>query len=173
MRSRRTITLTIAGLMTLSAALPVAASAGPLLSGYGGPGQGSQAIIGGGLVNGGGGGPPSGGGPSGTGESGTPGNAGTGSAPVSASRGGGGPLTAKHILKSGSARKHPALSGGSASAGGSASLSVAAQHVSEGSGAFGVSAESLLLVFLALGALIFTGLVTRRMARPSAASRHG
>jgi len=173
MRSRRTITLTIASLMTLSAALPVAAWAGPLLSGYGGPGQGSQAIIGGGLVNGGGGGPPSGGGPSGTGESATPGNAGTASAPVSASRGGGAPATVKHITKNGSARKRPALAGGAAAAGGSASFSVAARHVSEGSGAFGVSAESLLLVFLALGALIFTGLVTRRMARPSAASRHG
>src|SRR5271163_3212860 len=167
MRSRRTITLTIASLMTLSAALPVAAWAGPLLSGYGGPGQGSQAIIGGGLVNGGGGGP------SGTGESATPGNAGSASAPVSASRGGGAPATVKHVAKNGSARKRPALAGGSAAAGGSASFSVAARHVSEGSGAFGVSAESLLLVFLALGALIFTGLVTRRMARPSAASRHG
>jgi hypothetical protein len=173
MRSRRTISLTIASLMTLSAALPAAAWADPLLSGYGGPGQGSQAIIGGGLVNGGGGGPPSGGGRSGTGESATPGNAATGSAPVSASRGGGGSAAAKHVVKTGSARKHPAVESGSASAGGSESLSVAARHVSEDSGAFGASVESILFVFLALGALIFTGLLTRRMARPSAASRHG
>jgi hypothetical protein len=172
MRSRRTITLAIASLMALSLALPVAAWAGPLLSGYGGPGQGSQAIIGGGLVNGGGG-PPSGGGPSGTGESSTPGNAATGSAPVSVSRGRDGSATVKHVVNYGSARKHPAVQGGSASAGGSQSLSVAARRVSEGSGAFGVSTEGFLLVFLALGALIFTGLLTRRMARPSAASRHG
>src|SRR5271163_4080247 len=101
MRSRRTITLTIASLMTLSAAFPVAAWAGPLLSGYGGPGQGSQAIIGGGLVN-----------------------------------GGGGPATAKHVAKNGSAPKRLAVQGGSAAAGGAGSLSVAARHVSEGSGAF-------------------------------------
>jgi len=173
MRSRRTITLTIASLMTLSAALPAAAWASPLLSGYGGPGQGSQAIIGGGLVNGGGGGPPSGGGPSGSGESATSADAGTGSAPVTASGGGGGAAIAHHVVKNGAARKRSAVQGGTASAGGSASLSLAARHLSEGSGAFGVSAESVLLVFLALGALIFTGLLTRRMARPSTASRHG
>lgn len=46
------------------AGLPASASASPLLSGYGGPGQGTQAILGASLVNGpgGGGGSPGGGG---------------------------------------------------------------------------------------------------------------
>ena len=52
MRSRRMITPTIA-LVALSAAMPVAASASSLLSGYGGPGQGNQAILGSALLGGG------------------------------------------------------------------------------------------------------------------------
>ena len=60
MRSRRIITSAIACIAALSAAaaMPVAAPAGSLLSGYGGPGQGSQVILGSSLVNG----PPKGGG---------------------------------------------------------------------------------------------------------------
>jgi hypothetical protein len=175
MRCLRTITLTIASLMTLSAALPGAASAGPLLSGYGGPGEGSQAILGGGLVNGGGGGPPSGGGrPSIAASSGEPATARTGSVPINTSRGASGSGIGKRVVKGGrGAGKRPAVQGGSVSAGASAPLGVAARHVSEGSGTLGLSGEAILLLFLALGALIFTGLMTRRLARPDAASRHG
>src|SRR5271170_1066634 len=53
-RDRLTITAIIA-LLTASALVPAAALAGPLLSGYGGPGQGNQAILGAGLVGGRGG----------------------------------------------------------------------------------------------------------------------
>src|SRR2546421_57056 len=53
--------ITSAGLLLAAAAcMPVAAHANPLLSGYGGPGQGNQAILGATLLNGSGGGGSSG-----------------------------------------------------------------------------------------------------------------
>src|ERR1700690_4279436 len=51
---RRTITAIVA-LLSMLALVPAAALAGPLLSGYGGPGQGNQAILGAGLGGGRGG----------------------------------------------------------------------------------------------------------------------
>ena len=73
MRSRRIITPAIACIAATLAASPAAAPASPLLSGYGGPGQGSQVILGSSLVNGsaegGGGGSQGGGGSTGAGES--------------------------------------------------------------------------------------------------------
>ena len=64
MRSRRIIASAVICIAGLLAAMPAAASAGSLLSGYGGPGEGSQVILGASLVNGprGGGGSPGGGG---------------------------------------------------------------------------------------------------------------
>ncbi|HEY1834670.1 MAG TPA: hypothetical protein VGG08_09555, partial [Solirubrobacteraceae bacterium] len=69
MRSHRKTT-PIAAVLTLALAAlaPSAASANPLLSGYGGPGQGDQAIIGAALVNGPGQGGSGGGGGGGGGE---------------------------------------------------------------------------------------------------------
>src|ERR1700736_6516079 len=52
-RTIRMAGLTLAaGLAGASAALPTTADAGPLLSGYGGPGQGNQAILGSTLLGG-------------------------------------------------------------------------------------------------------------------------
>jgi hypothetical protein len=48
--------ISAASLLVTLAIAPTAAVAGPLLSGYGGPGQGSQAILGSALLNGGKGG---------------------------------------------------------------------------------------------------------------------
>jgi hypothetical protein len=58
MTSRRTTgsTLLLVGVLVCTAAPASTAAANPLLSGYGGPGQGSQAILGAGLVGGGSGG---------------------------------------------------------------------------------------------------------------------
>src|SRR5438309_8805588 len=59
------------GLASAWAAVPATAHAGPLLSGYGGPGQGNQAILGSALVGGSsGGGGTSGGGGGGSGSRG-------------------------------------------------------------------------------------------------------
>jgi hypothetical protein len=180
MRSRRTTTLTIACLVAFLAALPAAASAGSLLSGYGGPGQGSQVILGSSLIKGGGGsgGPSNGGGSNGGGEPTTAAGAQT-AAPATVSAvtshstrphtasgtsrhgvAGGGP--GKQVRVAGSVQAHPAFS-----------AAVPARAEPEGPTTVGVSRENLLYVLLALGALIFTGLLTKRMARPVAASRHG
>ena len=42
----RTAALALVAALAVSAAAPLVAHAGPLLSGYGGPGQGNQAILG-------------------------------------------------------------------------------------------------------------------------------
>jgi hypothetical protein len=183
MRSRRTITLTSACLMTLSllAALPVAASAGSLLSGYGGPGQGSQAIIGASLVNGGGGtgGPRGGDSGGGSGAGAGPASSATSSVPTGTSPGGTVAVRSrpgKHVGGAGSGKRRNSPVG-SVSAGGSegspapsssaAARLAAARLAPEGASTLGLSRENLLFVLLALGALILTGFFTRRMAGPA------
>src|SRR5258705_13375486 len=68
MKSRRKITPIIAGLAAATALIPASAQASSVLSGYGGPGQGNQVILGAALLNGprGGSGGGSGGGSSST-----------------------------------------------------------------------------------------------------------
>jgi hypothetical protein len=178
MRSRRTITLTTASLLTLSlaAALPAAAPAGSLLSGYGGPGQGSQEIIGASVVNGG----SRGGGPSGGGSSGSSGGAAgaVGSATAAAAGGATGtsPAAAAPVgSRPGKraarvTRRAQPIKGqlGSVAAGGTKTLAPAAavQAVPGGSSALGLSSASLLYMALALLALILTGLFMRLLVRP-------
>jgi hypothetical protein len=179
MRSRRTITLTTACLLTLSlsAALPAAAPAGSLLSGYGGPGQGSQEIIGAGLVNGGSrGGGPSGGGSSG-GSAGAVGHATVAAAGVAAgtSPAAAAPVRSRPGKRDARAtRRAQRINGhaGSVAAGGTRAYSAlspaaAVQSVPGGSSALGLSSASVLYIALALGALILTGLFTRLLVRPA------
>ena len=174
MRSRRIITPTIA-LVALSAAMPVAASGSSLLSGYGGPGQGNQAILGSSLVNGGG--PKSGGGggaPAGGGGSTATGASSTVNAQTRVVRGGKVSLARPHGSrthgqgKQGSVRK-PAPTGSGAQVYPASARGAAAG----GSETLGLSSEDLLYVLLALCGLVLTGMVTRRMARTTTASRHG
>jgi hypothetical protein len=174
MRSRRTIKLTTACLLTLclSAALPVAATAGSLLSGYGGPGQGSQEIIGAALVNGGSHGGGSRGGGSGGGSSSAAGPvaAATSDTPTGTTSGAAAslrPRAGKHAAK---ANPTPRVKGeaGSVSAGGSKahpalSPSAAVHAAPGGGGTLGLSGANLLYMALVLGALVFTGLLTRRL----------
>lgn len=82
MTRHRTFGLTLGMAAVLVCAAPACASANPLLSGYGGPGQGSQAILGSAIVGGGGSG--SGGG-SGTGSQGGGSTNGGGSSSAQAS----------------------------------------------------------------------------------------
>ncbi len=180
MRSRRTITLTTACLLTLSlsAALPAAAPAGSLLSGYGGPGQGSQEIIGAGLVNGGSrGGGGSGGGGSSGGSAAAVGSATAAAAGVATATS---PAVAAPI-RSRPGKRAPSATGraqrikgqvGSVAAGGtttSAALSpdAAVQAVPGGSSALGLSNASLLYIALALAALILTGVFMKLLVRPA------
>jgi len=191
-RQRLTITATLLALAGLSMAPTFASAAGPLLSGYGGPGQGNQAILGSAVVNGGSGGSSkgSGGGGSGSSSSGSSslsaaaGNsvAGAGSATSSAGTASrsaagpdakaGAPAAASH--SSGKQAK-PTLAGtyksGAAASGGSSSLTASRGAVG-GSQTLGLSGADLLYVLLAFGVLVFTGLLTRSLARdPDGPSR--
>jgi hypothetical protein len=168
MRSHRK-TIPIAAVLTLAlvALVPSAAGANPLLSGYGGPGQGDQAIIGAALVNG-------------------PGQGGSGS-----SGGGGGeasagpvnleaaPSTSTTPGSSSSAkarhtgRHHHSSSGvvpaqrssTPSSATRDASLPPASTEASSGSGGtLGLSGSDLLYILLALGGLVVTAVATRQLA---------
>src|SRR6266550_8716644 len=60
MKTHRRIITSVGLLLTAAACMPATAHANPLLSGYGGPGQGNQAILGATLLKGSGGGGSSG-----------------------------------------------------------------------------------------------------------------
>lgn len=172
------IKLTISSLLTLclSAALPVAATASSLLSGYGGPGQGSQEIIGAGLVNGGSHGGGSRGGGSGGGSSSAAGpvaaatsDTGTGTTSGAATS-----LRPRPGKRAAKANRTTRVKGkaGSVTPGGSKAYTAlspsAAVHAAPGGGgALGLSGANLLYMALVLGALIFTGLLTRRLVGPA------
>ncbi|HEV7586382.1 MAG TPA: hypothetical protein VGO14_11445 [Solirubrobacteraceae bacterium] len=151
--------------MASIALAPASASASSILSGYGGPGQGTQAILGSTLLNG-----PSGG------AGGPQGAAATAATPVGAGSsstagGGGGGASATHgragasrhsrqaaSTRQGAERRLPTLAISRASSG--------------GSGVLGLSDTAFLVVLLALGALVFTGLLTRGLAKQSGTRGH-
>jgi hypothetical protein len=165
MTSRRMITSILTVLLVgAPAVLPAVATAGSLLSGYGGPGQGNQAILGSALLNG----PSSGGG--GGGSTGAGGSAGAEtlsgtSNPVASSRPQGTP--ARHHSTS----SRPSSGTGSlgvTSPGGSGAYPLStglARAVSGDSRTLGLSGADLLYILLALAALALTGLATRQLMR--------
>jgi hypothetical protein len=160
------------------------ASAGPLLSGYGGPGEGNQAVLGSALLNG----------PSGKGGSGSGGGGSTGGGLVAASSqttgaAGGESVGAKrsseasgggagHSSGSAPSGKHLKRSAGQASTGGSqpyiGTYSPTASHPTNGgSQTLGLSGADLAYILLALAMLLLTGLMTRRLARANSWGRGG
>ena len=152
MRSHRMIRQIIALMAALTAAAPAAARANPLLSGYGGPGQGSQAILGATLLNG----PSSGGGSgssSGGGSIGPPGSS-TGAAATGTPGG-----HASGHSSSTNAARHVSTARGTRADG---AVSPAALR---GSGSLGLSGTDVVYIILALGALGFTGALTRRLTQ--------
>jgi hypothetical protein len=175
MTTHRRIITSIGFALVAAAWLPAAAYANPLLSGYGGPGQGNQAILGATLLNGSGGGGSSGavvaatssGRVSGEGTSTT--GAARGGAQASGSpkaSGGASPRAARRVHRQSSAAPrsqdpesiYRALErSSSVSAGGSPAL----------------SGSEVALIALALVALATIGVVTRRIARPKAANGNG
>ena len=174
MKAHRTIIFRGGLVLALAVALPSGALASSLLSGYGGPGQGNQAILGAALVNGPKGGGGSGGSSNSTSDSSTSGS-GHASAPVSSSAS----STKGGSEKSGSGRS-ARRSGGKSSqedapkASSSArGLYPASERIPAGqqAGALGLSSADVVFIVLALGLLVFIGLLTRRLAQSSAAGR--
>jgi hypothetical protein len=174
-----TLSLTLIAVFAIA---PGSASAGSLLSGYGGPGSGAQALLGSTLVNA----PPPGGGSSGGGSStsgtnpaggasattigsgsgggGTGGSAGpgggahgTGSAGVRGGHVGSG-QGATGASKSSAAGSSTYLSSGS-------SLSAAGMAAAEDAGPLGLTGADVLLFALVLGLLAVTAGITTRLAR--------
>lgn len=189
MKSHRKISLTTALLAALVAVVPATASANSLLSGYGGPGAGNQAILGSALIGGpsaGGGGSAGSSGSSGssepTGSSGSTdseaaggGEAAAGGAsgegPEGSAKGGaaGAGAAAKATGGAGASRgEHAKASGGAARAYPVRPLDDASKPSSAGSGALGFSAADFGYLLVVLAVLGATGLVTRRLARVQA-----
>jgi hypothetical protein len=167
MKRHRLTTAATLTVIALSMLAPLDAGANSLLSGYGGPGQGSQAILGSALVNG----PRGGGGPSGGSSTnlGGPG-AGTssGGSSVGAPSGAGGTSrpaggSSTHTAKGSGAR--PNASGSGSGTYKPAYPSSTATSSAVESSQVGLSNSDLLYILLAAGALVFTGVLTRRLAR--------
>lgn len=163
MNSRQKIIVAAAVVAALMGAVPVSATASSLLSGYGGPGQGSQAVLGAALLkgpsNGGGrGGGPTGGGAGAAALAASSSPVPQGSSPSGASRRA--PTPAGHAKRG----THPAPAASSPAYPVSGSL---ARSVSGGSGALGLSGADVLYIILALVALALTGAATRQLTRGS------
>lgn len=166
MRTHRKIIPIVALALALSALVPASAPASSILSGYGGPGQGTQAILGSTLLNG-----PSGGGGS---QGGSSVLAATGAGTSSSGAGGtGGGTGAKAHPRAGASRPAGQASGSSQGPAPRALSTLAISRASTGgSGVLGLSDTAFLLVLLALGALVFCGLLTRGLAKPSGTRGH-
>lgn len=163
MSTHRRATLVLALLSTLLLA-PSVASAGSLLSGYGGPGQGSQVILGSGLVNvgGGGGGSGSGASPAPSARSIPEARSGTGGGGRShgANRSASKP-TPLPLLKARPSLAKTALNAYPLSS------ATDAQAVADASDPLGISGADLIYILVAAGALAFTGLLTRELTHTS------
>jgi hypothetical protein len=136
------------------------AAANPLLSGYGGPGQGSQAILGSALVNGPGGGGGGAGGANGSAPAAADSREGVVARGVSTGAAVGGQSkpsgrTARGALGQAKTRPSAAAIG----------LYPASERAENAQGVLGLSADDLLYMILALGALVVAGVFTRRLAR--------
>jgi hypothetical protein len=165
------ITPIVAFLVALSAALPAAAPANSLLSGYGGPGQGNQAILGSALLNGprsgGGGGSGAANGSSSASRVATPTSQGSAASTTSAGSG------ARRHATGGAAGRGSASAEGSAQ-GGAAGLAPGASSLypasdrggaAQQSGTLGLSGEDFVYIILGLGMLTLTGVLTKRLTR--------
>ncbi len=179
MRTDRTIVF-FTGVAVFAAALavPVLATAGSLLSGYGGPGQGSQQLLGstliGGSAGGGSGSGASSGGSLGSGAASSSGSPSRGervqAGPSAAGRSGAGRAGTVHGGGAGAA-SHPRASAGMAIA----YPAVSAERTylaGAGSGSAGWEAGVLPYVLLALVVVALTGVFTRRLAMKKGSGGH-
>jgi hypothetical protein len=171
MRTYRTTISTLTLMMlVLTVGAPATASAGSLLSGYGGPGQGSQSILGTALL-----GAPSGG-ASGGGSGGAGATSGEGSstsaAPTSSAPTGAGGTAKSPVHTSRSTRRSGSSPGTAGKPSGKPSLGdtgayaqTSSQASAGGSPALGLSGADIRDVLLALAALAMTGALTVQLAR--------
>src|SRR5438270_7791308 len=162
MRPHRKSTTAAFLALILAASLPAASSANPLLSGYGGPGQGNQAILGSALLN-----TPRGrsGGSGGSSLAVPPAPSGGEASRESSSR-----IAPQAARRAGGARHaQPSVSSSKASASGSqpytSSTPARTAVVRDVSQPLGLSGTDLLYLFLAAGVLVATAAITRRMGR--------
>ena len=158
----RTVTVLAALTLSLCSVGAATASAGTLLSGYGGPGQGNQAILGSGLLNTPGGGQ---GGGSGSGAGTASGASGTSATSGSASGGSTGAAhggKGTHGAPSHESAKGSATGGSVAAGAGSA---VVTQTASVSVPTLGLSGADLLYTLLAVAVLVMTAVFTRQLAR--------
>jgi hypothetical protein len=184
------VTATTAALLVASAlgAAPAVAAQGPLLSGYGGPGEGEQAILGSALLGGpkgGGGGSAAGGGSGGSGSSsqasqqptsepngsaaltapahGTSGRSSAGGAPATHTGSGGSTTRAVHNGVATAPKRVAEPSGGA----GAADRAVPGPQLvsADSSQPLGISNTDFVYMLLALAALVLTGALTLQLAR--------
>jgi len=178
MTRHRTIILTVGCLVAFGMAPSDAALASSLLSGYGGPGQGNQAILGSALLNRPGGGSGSSG--SGSGDSGSLASSSTTSSEDAASSGTGSSSQTGAGRKTSSSRAAGAHRGSpadgstvrSASPPSIADVYAAAERgrPAPSTPAFGLSGADLLLIVLVLGMLALIGVLSRRLTRVTRAA---
>ena len=147
------------------AVVPASANAGSLLSGYGGPGQGNQAILGSTLLNG-----PSAGSGGGSGPAG--GASAVGGAPGADGSRVGGKTGGATRLPAAASRKHTGAAHnqgptGAASTGSGGPVGAAAGTATVRSQALGMSTDDLLYIFIAFAALAITAALTRQFTRQS------
>jgi hypothetical protein len=164
MSSRRTsilIPTTLAVVMLCP--IPAVAAASSLLSGYGGPGQGNQAILGSALLNG----PSNRGGGGSTGAGGSTGSGGSSGAQSGTSAGvqEARSNSAVSSHRSGTSAKgkagHPNAAVSPAYPNGPLSMT----RESAGSATLGLSGKDVIYIILALGALVLTAALTRQLTR--------
>ena len=161
MSSRRTSILILTTLAAFLLCGVAVASASSLLSGYGGPGQGNQAILGSALLNG-------------------PSNRGGGG-----STGGGGPAVAQAVTSGGvqerrsqgelrgrahrsTGRRTSAKGGASRSSTGASRANPSPLALTRASGdspTLGLSGKDVIYIILALGGLLLTAALTRQLMR--------
>ena len=174
MNRHRNIISSAGLLAAIMVATPVAAHASPLLSGYGGPGQGSQMILGSSLLGGPGGG---GGQAAAAGEASTVAtnggatNSGLGSAPVGSTSG-----SSASVVRAAHGtviRQRSSSSGATAGTSGGTSGSYPALARQAAPPALGVSQDDLLYILLALAMLAFAGALTRRLTYPRGGPARG
>jgi hypothetical protein len=157
------VIVAIVALLAALSASPALARESPLLSGYGGPGQGNQVILGATLLNG----PRGGGGSGGSGRAISSSATATSNLVAPTGSASGAPTDAHARRPLAPSRQGKPAVGGLEQASGQASRPARAD-----SETLGLTGEELLLSLVALAALAFTGVLTRRLTRTSEPRQH-
>jgi hypothetical protein len=162
------------GALVLVALMVPAASASPLLSGYGGPGQGNQVILGSALLNSHSGGGGRGGSSGSGGSSSESADLAAPATPSSRSASSSEPRRPAAARKGRGRAPHAAATGATGDASNTAPAAYRALERGRGSRPLlGFSGSDLVYVVLGLGVLVLTGVLTSRLAGRQPAGRGG